>query len=94
MVPPMTHPLSTHWEQPNPASMRITEESAMMDLETFEALSDYSCSQPSGVYEGKMWRSAANYSKQEDTDKWYLRWYDVSTDTNKCSTEQREIVIW
>jgi hypothetical protein len=55
-IPKMTHPLSKHWEQPDRREIEIDATHAMMSQKAFEALHEYSCSQPSGVYEGKMWR--------------------------------------
>lgn len=52
VVPPMTHPLGRHWEQPSLDRVVIDNETAIMDQEAFEWLAEYSASMPSGVYEG------------------------------------------
>lgn len=55
-IPPITDPLGAHWDQPDRASILIDATHALMTVATFKALHEYSCSNPSGVYEGKMWR--------------------------------------
>jgi len=98
-IPPMTHPLSKAWNQPDTKFIEITDEYAIMSQKTFNALMNYSHSQPSGVYEGKMWKSEVRYSKQNFAlrqtfyDKWYLKWYGFSADPDCCSNNKREIII-
>lgn len=54
-IPPMTHPLSRHWRQPSTSAILIDDVNAVMDVDTLGALPEYSCSLPTGAYEGKMW---------------------------------------
>lgn len=85
-IPNMTHPLSSKWHQPDTKNIIIDDIHALMDEESFKKLHDYSHSQPTGVYEGKMWKSYFN-------NKWYLRWYDEHKESNLCSNRYREILI-
>lgn len=68
-IPPMTNPLGKYWEQPNRSEILIEDESAIMLNSTFEKLKNYSHSIPSGVYEGKMWKSIGKFGRP------FLRWY-------------------
>ncbi len=97
-IPPMTHELSKAWDQPSTDRIKIDDKYAAMDEKTFKELKEYSCSQPSGVYEGKMWK--ANYSRHKplphqdpQPDIWYLCWFGFSEDPNCCSNNRREIKI-
>lgn len=85
-IPVMTHPLSGAWDQPNTNRVLVDKEVAVMDSKTVHELKEYSCSVPTGVYEGKMWR---NYYNGE----WYLNWWDVSDEPNKCSHKKRLILV-
>lgn len=54
-IPPMMHELGRYWEQPDRSEIEVDGTHALMSPAAFYALSDYSSSNPSGVYEGKMW---------------------------------------
>ena len=54
----MTDPMGRHWRQPPRERILIDDTHALMDLATFEQLSEYSCTIPTGVYPGKMWAGA------------------------------------
>ena len=84
-VPPMTHPLSKHWDQPERKDVHIDETTARMSKATYDALKNYSLSMPSGAYEGKMWKRIC-------VDKSYLCWYAYQSETH-VKTCLREIVI-
>lgn len=86
MIPKMTHPLSSAWDQPNPEDVLIDKTHALMSENDFNDLLDYSHSQPSGVYVGKMWKSKVR-------DNWILCWFGPHTDPNMCSGNNREILI-
>lgn len=86
IIPEMTHPFGRYWEQPDKEDILIDGTYAAMSDKTFKKLKEYSCTNPTGVYEGKMWK-AMMYGE------WYLRWYDISEDPNCCSHKQRKIVI-
>lgn len=78
----MLHPLSRHWDQPERSKLFfLNEEVVGMTDETWQELSEYSCSTPSGVYAGKMWKSI-------DRDGWWLCWYsDSPRNENMCEVK-------
>jgi hypothetical protein len=56
---------------------------AYMNQHALDNLKDYSRSQPSGVYPGKMWKGLFNTL---DGEKWYLCWYgEVPGRQDVCS---------
>ena len=57
VIPTMTHPLSKYWDQPDKSDILIDDNNALMTHKTMKKLYNYSTSVPTGVYEGKMWRS-------------------------------------
>jgi predicted type IV restriction endonuclease len=68
VIPPMTHPLSKHWEQPDSRLIIVGNKYVLMEEEIFSKLKDYSKSTPTGVYQGKMWKMLNN-------GKWWLCWF-------------------
>lgn len=87
VIPAMTDPMGRYWEQPDRSEILIDAEVALMERSTFERLHDYSHSQPTGVYPGKMWRAGSG-------DKWFLRWFGFSEKGPAwCSNNARRIVI-
>jgi hypothetical protein len=83
IIPRITHPLGSAWRQPNHKNILIDDIHALMTQDDFNLLYNYQCSNPTGVYEGKMWRQ--NMS---------LLWWDTClTDPNKCICHHREIII-
>ena len=88
-IPKCVHPLSKHWDQPKNTEIEIDDIYALMSEESFEELKEYSCSIPTGVYAGKMWK-AFNPLK----DEWYLRWYeDNQMNSEVCNIKTRIIII-
>lgn len=87
-IPPMTHPLSSHWAQPETSAIVIDDTHALMSTKTFLELCDYSASISSGVYAGKMWRALYG-------DTWYLRWFADKPGTSglECRGHTREILV-
>lgn len=104
-IPPMLHEMGRHWRQPDRSRITIDATHALMSQADFEALADYTTSQPSGVYEGKMWKSQAwkwegdevsidrGYARRVMLGKWYLRWFGPSDKPGYCSNNVREIII-
>ena len=92
-IPEMTHPLSKSWTQPAISEIKINGEYAVMSQKTLDKIPDYSLSQPSGVYEGKMWKSNKHQFYKEAEDIWYLHWFGVSDKPNCCSHNLRKIII-
>jgi hypothetical protein len=86
-IPPMTHELGRHWEQPAASDMLIDDEVAVMYPAVMAKLKEYSTTIPSGKYAGKMW-------KAKTADGWYLRWYeDDPSDPNGLFIRKRKIVL-
>lgn len=92
-IPEMTHPLSKSWDQPSASKIKIDDKIAEMDQETFDQLKDYSLSQPSGVYEGKMWKSNKHQFYPQVPNVWHLHWFGFSENPNMCSNNTRVIKI-
>lgn len=93
LICPMTHLLSQHWEQPGLGDFTVDSEYAYMDLDDFWKLPDYSTSEPSGVYEGKMWRSSV-YIDDDKERTWILRWFGLSDKPDTVILDWRRIVIF
>ena len=91
----MTDPLGRYWDQPDTTNILIDDTYALMARSDFEKLSEYSTSDPTGVYEGKAWKSVrivrtdTGYAR----DGWLLRWFGSHPDPAKCSYNQRIILL-
>lgn len=85
-VPPITHPYGAHWRQPNRFTIEIDATHALMTRATMDMLAEYSCSIPTGVYEGKMWKALSK-------GVWYLAWYGPCDKPDQCSINYREILL-
>lgn len=86
-IPPMTHRLSDHWDQPPRRDIALDDLNATMSETTFARLKNYSLSIPTGKYAGKMWKC------QMRDGSWRLRWYEDSDDPNMLNVRSRNIVI-
>lgn len=83
VIPIMTNPLGKFWRQPSLSKLFFREDYVLMDKEYFDILHNYESSYPSGVYEGKIWRSGGT-----------LMWYDLhETDKNLCTVKSMPIAI-
>jgi len=95
-IPAITDPLGKHWEQPAPSEIILDNELALMTEQTFNRLAEYSCSMPSGVYPGKMWRSdvAAYHPNRVKAGmhRHWLHWFGECEDPTKCSNNSRKII--
>lgn len=86
-IPAITDPLGRHWQQPSPDEILIDTTHALMSEVTFNQLLDYSQSQPSAVYAGKMWKCFSD-------GRWFLCWFGESLKgPNYCSNNFAEILI-
>lgn len=98
-TPPITDPMGKYWEQPSRFDIEIDDKHAVMSLATFKKLHEYSCSVPSGVYPGKMWRSDLNayrhpqLPKLADDERHVLRWFGEHPDPKFVSNHSRIILI-
>lgn len=87
LIPPMTDPMGRNWKQPELITMKVTLDNyIVMPKATFDKLSEYSGSYPSGVYDGKMWKCKC-------PDGWHLCWYGPHADPRQCSINSRPILI-
>jgi hypothetical protein len=87
LIPEMTDPLGKHWDQPDKENILIDSTHALMTEGNFKNLHEYSRSQPSGVYPGKMWKAG------NQKGDWWLRWYGIHEDPKLCTNNSREIII-
>jgi hypothetical protein len=85
-IPVITEPLGRYWEQPSIKDILIDDNYAVMTESTLKQLKDYSRSQPTGVYGGKMWRAG-------EGNLWYLKWWDNPDENDMCKGNVREILI-
>lgn len=96
-IPPMTDPMGKHWRQPAVDGIALDDTHALMSKQTFDALPEYSATQPSGVYEGKMWKRRDGLHDRScvpEDRKWLLCWFDKSDKGPEwCSTRFRVILI-
>ena len=83
MIPAMTHPLGQFWRQPPRERILVDDTHALMSTEDFAALADYTGSQPTGAYEGKMWKSRGQ-----------LVWFDTDpADPKYLVTHRRPVLL-
>lgn len=98
-IPPMTSELGKFWKQPNRREIEIDDKYALLSQAAFNELADYTSSQPSGVYPGKMWRQRfitlwpIEPRRGKGVGVWYLCWFGLSHDPDKCSNHYRRILI-
>lgn len=85
-IPEVTDPQGAHWDQPSTQDILIDDHHAAMSGDTFNELAEYSMTQPSGVYPGKMW-------KQCQFGVWHLRWFGECEDPKMCSNNSRIILF-
>lgn len=98
-IPLITDPLGRSWQQPARHLIEIDATHALMDQATFDGLAEYSASNPSGVYPGKMWKrhdGAFDYDFLRKGGKpvWMLCWYGESKiGPGYCSNNYRTILL-
>ena len=85
-IPAMEHPLSRHWDQPSRKVIIVDKNWAIMSSETLDKLNEYSCSNPSGVYAGKMW-------KRRCTNGWQLCWFGESDVPGEVLIHRRMVIV-
>lgn len=85
-IPEMTNPLGDYWLQPNRKDIEVDDIHALMSQADFDKLANYSMSNPSGVYVGKMW-------KCKNLEVWYLYWWKSSGRKDHCEGDGRKILI-
>lgn len=98
-IPPITDPMGAGWRQPKRAAIEIDEVHALMSRSTFDALAEYSASNPSGVYPGKMWRRHdgafdRRFIESGGKPVWILCWFGFSErGPDFCSNNSRLIIL-
>lgn len=98
-IPPITDPMGRSWNQPATAEILIDSTHAVMERSTFERLAEYSATQPSGCYPGKMWRRHdglfdAAFRAKGGVPEWLLCWYGYSEKgPDYCSINFRSILL-
>jgi len=75
------------WNQPQRKAITLDDTHAMMNRVSFDRLLDYSYSQPSGVWIGKMWK------QRHETKEWTLCWFGISDKPGYLSNNYRKILI-
>ena len=56
-VPPITDKYGKYWEQPDPHNFVWDKDCVAMTKQDYDKLHTYDCTNPTGIYEGKMWKS-------------------------------------
>lgn len=88
VIPAMTDPLGRYWTQPGRNEIAVDDTHAVMSRRSFDLLSEYSRSKPTGVYPGKMWKAVT----REGTP--YLCWYGIVEGRDDlCSNNNRQILV-
>ncbi len=85
-IPTPTDKLSKYWSQPPKQDITLDDTHALMSLHTFKCLKDYSRSQPTGAWVGKMW-------KKQKGDTWFLCWFGNDSDPRYLKNHYREILL-
>lgn len=85
-IPLMDDPLSVYWDQPSHNQLFFTEEAVIVPRHAFNALKEYSSSNPSGAYHGKMWKCYFD-------GQWELCWFGIHPTDPKLVTINRMPLI-
>jgi len=99
LIPRITDPLGSSWKQPDRSEILLDDTHALMSVETFERLAEYSATKPTGVYPGKMWRRHDGAFDREflargGKPEWLLCWYGESEiGPGYCSNRHRVIIL-
>jgi len=97
-IPRMTHPYGRHWEQPERSEILIDDTHALMTCAAFKRLKEYSATNPTGAYEGKMWKrhdGSFDYKFLAAGGKpvWLLCWYGRDENPDFVSNNHRKIIL-
>lgn len=97
-IPLITSPLGRSWKQPSRSEIQIDATHALMTRATFDKLAEYSATNPTGAYEGKMWKrhdGAFDWAFRARGGKptWMLCWYGVCDKPNCVSNNYRVILL-
>lgn len=98
VIPPMTHPYGKYWDQPSTSDILLDDSHALMSRRTFESLREYSATNPTGAYEGKMWRRHdgafdRGFLAAGGKPEWLLCWYGIDESADFVSNNSRKIIL-
>jgi hypothetical protein len=98
IIPLMTHELSSAWNQPDRSEIALDDKYALMTRRTFDQLNEYSASNPTGAYEGKMWKRHDGkfdyiFLVRGGMPEWLLCWYGRSEKPGYVSNNSRKIIL-
>ncbi len=92
-------------KQPHPAHVLTNATHAVLRQADFDGLSDYSATNPTGVYPGKMWKRHdgiydAEFRASGGQPEWLLCWYGhcsgntcVQPCDKHCSVNSRKLIV-
>lgn len=90
-ISPITNRLGQGWEQPDAGEILVDDEYAVMSKKSLDRLKDYSGSQPSALYNGKMWKTCVCV---KGGPLWILKFCcNEDIERNVISIESRPILI-
>jgi hypothetical protein len=97
-IPRMTDPLGAYWQQPDRSKILVDATHALMERSTFEELAEYSATNPSGAYEGKMWKRHDGafdfkFLARGGKPTWMLCWFGMSDKPGYVSNHHRKIIL-
>lgn len=96
-IPPITDPLGKYWNQPDRHQILVDDTHAVMTRSTLKQLPNYSLTNPTGCYLGKMWRKEHIVWNENETytgtDRWILCWFGIHEDPKLCTNNYREILL-
>lgn len=97
MIPAMANPIAGSWRQPSRDEILVDDTYAAMSQKTFDSLQEYSCSVPSGVYPGKMWKrhdALFDRNSKPENRLWLLCWFSESEyGPELCAINLRRVLI-
>lgn len=56
IIPPITDPLGKYWSQPKTENIKFAFKCAWVSKQDYALLAEYSATNPTGAYQGKMWK--------------------------------------
>jgi hypothetical protein len=93
---------SYDWTYSTPYAILPPGDRIMIEQQDFDELPEYSCSKPTGVYYGKMWKSDANFNRRRyglqlfpNSERWTIHQYlPHDTDPHLCKImEFRPVIV-
>jgi hypothetical protein len=92
-----TDPMSKNWNQTSPSLFFVGREYIFITKAVFDQMPEYSCSDPTGVYPGKMWVSCPemyNHMYPTPLRGWFLCWFiEAPYNPAKCIRISRPVHV-